>query len=74
MKFVKEGNLNKYGKQEKVNFRFSPTASSKFFPQMTYTTNTECTAEHKEKKGSSIITMKLRRKFNNPCVQSKFNE
>jgi len=74
MKFVKEGNLNKYGKQQKVNFRFSPTASCKFFPQMTYTTNTEFSAEYKEKKGSFIITMKLCQKFNNPCVQSKFSE
>jgi hypothetical protein len=59
MKFVKEGNLNKYGKQQKVNFRFSPTAPRKFFPQMTHTTNTECTAEYKEKNGSFTITMEL---------------
>jgi len=52
MKFVKGGNLNKYRKQQKVNFRFSPTASHKCFPQMTYTTNTECTADYKEKKGN----------------------
>jgi hypothetical protein len=74
MKFVKEITLNKYGKQHQANFRFSPTASNKFFPQMTYTTNTECTAEYKEKKYSFLITMTLRWKFNNPCVQSKFSE
>lgn len=60
-------------KQQQANFRFSPRASNKFSPQMTYTTNTECSAGYKEKKDSFIITMKLCREFNNPCVQSKFS-
>jgi len=58
----------------KGELQILPTASSKFLPQMTYTTSTECTAEYKEKKGNFIITMKLCWKFNNPCVRSKFSE
>jgi hypothetical protein len=60
-------------KQQQVNFRFSPLASNKFSPQMTYTTNTECSAEYSEKKDSFTITMKLCWELNNPCVQRKFS-